>query len=135
MNLHQIENDIKIYKVNNTSFNDNKENNGININNNKRQKNSKYKLFEETDNSYHNNNSMDLTRFIYNCLGTNLIENDTLQKNLIESFVSNIIVEYLFNNKEININISNESIENDVFDCLYIDKNGFLFLLKIIIII
>jgi hypothetical protein len=40
---------------------------------------------------------------------------------------SNIIVESLFNNKEININISNESIENDVLDCLYIDKNGFLF--------
>ena len=48
---------------------------------------------------------MGLTNFIYNCLGTNLIENDTLQKNLIESFVCNIIVEYLFNNKEINNNI------------------------------
>jgi hypothetical protein len=130
MNLRQIENDIKIFKVVDTSFNDNKENNNININSNKRQRNSKYKLFEETDNSYHNNNSMNLTKFIYNCLGTNLIENDTLQKNLIESFVCNIIVEYLFNNKEINTNISNESIENDVFDCLYIDKNGFLFFIK-----
>ena len=129
MNLHQIENDIKIYKVNDTSYNDNKENNSININSNKKQRNSKYKLFEETDNSYHNN-SMGLTRFIYNCLGTNLIENDNLQKNLIESFVCNIIVEYLFNNKGINTNISNESIENDVFDCLYINKNGFLFFIK-----
>jgi len=131
MNLRQIENDIKIYKINDSNYNDNKENNNININNNsnKRQRNSKYKLFEETDNSY-NSGSMGLTRFIYNCLGTNLIENDTLQKNLIESFVCNIIVEYLFNNKEINTNISNEYIENDVFDCLYIDKNGFLFLIK-----
>jgi len=131
INLRQIENDIKIYKINDTNYNDNKENNNININNNsnKRQRNSKYKLFEETDNSY-NSGSMGLTRFIYNCLGTNLIENDTLQKNLIESFVCNIIVEYLFNNKEINTSISSESIENDVFDCLYIDKNGFLFLIK-----
>lgn len=132
MNLGQIENDIKIYKINDTSYSDNKENNNLNTNSNKRQRNSKYKLFEETDNNYHNSNtnSMGLTNFIYNCLGTNLIENDTLQKNLIESFVCNIIVEYLFNNKEINTNISNESIENDVFDCLYIDKNGFLFFIK-----
>ena len=50
-----------------------------------------------------------------------------LCKKLIESSACNIIVESLFNNKEININISNESIENDVLDCLYIDKNGFLF--------
>jgi hypothetical protein len=70
---------------------------------------------------------MTLTRFIYNCLGTNLIEKWYSVKNLIESSACNIIVESLFNNKEININILIESIENDVLDCLYIDKNGFLF--------
>jgi hypothetical protein len=46
---------------------------------------------------------------------------------MIEPSACNIIVEYLFNNKEINTNIPNESIENEVFDCLYMDKMHFYF--------
>lgn len=46
---------------------------------------------------------------------------------MIEPFTCNIIVEYLFINKEINLNIPNEYIENEVFDCLYIDKMHFYF--------
>ena len=131
VNLNQIENDIKIYKINN-NINENKENININKNiktkNNSKQINSKYKLFEELENQ--NNNNIFFTKFIYDCFGTNLIENDTLQKNLIESFICNILIEYLFNNKEINTNInsnnSNNRDNNDIFNNLYIDKNGFL---------
>ena len=127
INLRQIENDIKIYKIKN-DYNDNKENNpnNININNineNSKQTNNKYKLFEEYENQ--NNQSLLFSKFIYDSFGTNLIENDTLQKNLIESYICNILIEYLFNNKEITNNDN-----NDIFNNLYIDKNGFLILIK-----
>lgn len=46
---------------------------------------------------------------------------------MIEPSACNIIVEYLFNNKEINTNIPNESIENEVFDCLIWTKCIFIF--------
>ena len=124
INLNQIENDIKIYKKKNKNFNENKENKQ----NNYFQRNSKYKLFEESDN---NSDDKYFSNFIYDCFSTNLIDNDTLQKNLIESFIYNIIIEYLFNNKEINTNKSLLNNEyNDIFIHLYIDKNGFLFLIN-----
>ena len=132
ISLCQIENDIKIYKINNNSYYNNKENINTNINiNNVRQVNNKYKLFEELENN-NSNCGASLTRFIYDSFGNNLIESDTLQKNLIESFICNIIIEYLFNNKEINTNISiiNPNENNDIYNNLYIDKNGFLFLIK-----
>ena len=125
----KIENDIKIYNI---TKNGNKENIDINTIN-KKQINNKYKLFEELENQ---NNKMYFTKFIYDIFGTNLIENDTLQKNLIESYICNILIEYLFNNKEININLNNNinngniRDENDIFNYLYIDKNGFLTFIK-----
>ena len=126
INICQIENDIKIYNANkNNDINSNKEN----INLNKRQINNKYKLFEELENQ---NNNIYFTKYIYELFGTNLIENDTLQKNLIESYICNILIEYLFNNQEINTNINNSNNRNynDIFNYLYIDKNGFLSLIK-----
>ena len=129
INLHQIQNDIKIYKINNNNYN--KENNNINTNRNNRQINNKYKLFEECDNNV--NNGLYLTKFIYDCFNTNLIDNDTLQKNLIDSFIYNILIEYLFNNKQINTNTSASNYDNnnnDIFNYLFVDKNGFLFLIK-----
>ena len=122
ISLKQIESDIKIYKIKNNYNDDNKENNNININT--KQINSKYKLFEESENQDPNN--IFFAKFIYDSFGTNLIENDTLQKNLIESFICNILIEYLFNNKEINTNSQN----NDIFNYLYIDKEGFLTLIN-----
>ena len=129
INMCKIENDIKIYNI---TKNGNKENIDINTIN-KKQINNKYKLFEEFENQ---NNKMYFTKFIYDIFGTNLIENDTLQKNLIESYICNILIEYLFNNKEININLNNNinngniRDENDIFNYLYIDKNGFLTFIK-----
>ena len=124
ISLKQIENDLKIYKIKNDD-NDNKENNNININTTQtKQINSKYKLFEELENQ--NPNNIFFAKFIYDSFGTNLIENDALQKNLIESFINNILIEYLFNNKEINYNIEN----SDIFNYLYIDKDGFLTLIN-----
>ena len=96
-----------------------------NISINKRHFNNKYKLYEEPE-----NNNQPLVSFVYDIFEKGLIENDTLQKNLIESFIHNIILEYLFNNKTINQDLYSPNEENDIFNNLYIDKNGFLYLIK-----
>ena len=67
---------------------------------------------------------------VYEILEKGLIENETLQKNLIESFIYNIIIEYLFNNKSINTDIYSPKDDNDIFNNLYMDKAGFLYLIK-----
>ena len=122
VSLKQIENDIKIYTKNNAKYNiENKENILIN----KRQFNNKYKLYEEPENK-----DLPVVSFIYDIFQTSLIENDNLQKNLIESFIYNIIIEYLFNNKSINIDIYSNEDETNIYNNLYIDKNGFLYLIK-----
>ena len=122
VSLKQIENDIKIYTKNNAKYNiENKENILIN----KRQFNNKYKLYEEPENK-----DLPVVSFIYDIFQTSLIENDNLQKNLIESFIYNIIIEYLFNNKSINIDIYSNENETNIYNNLYIDKNGFLYLIK-----
>ena len=122
VSLKQIENDIKIYTKNNAKYNiENKENILIN----KRQFNNKYKLYEEPENK-----ELPVVSFIYDIFQTSLIENDNLQKNLIESFIYNIIIEYLFNNKSINIDIYSNENETNIYNNLYIDKNGFLYLIK-----
>ena len=120
VSLRQIETDIKLYKTNlNKNIKENKEN----ISFNKKQIFNKYKLYEEPEN---NNDNLPLVSFIYEIFQTSLIENDSLQKNLIESFLYNIIPEYLFNNKSINSDNDN----NNIFNNLYLDKNGFLYLIK-----
>ena len=120
--LKQIENDLKIYKTNKEKNNfENKENISIN----KRHFHNKYKLYEEPE-----NNNQPLVSFVYDIFEKGLIENDTLQKNLIESFIHNIILEYLFNNKTINQDLYSPNDENNIFNNLYIDKNGFLYLIK-----
>ena len=122
VSLKQIENDIKIYTKNKAKYNiENKENILIN----KRQFNNKYKLYEEPENK-----ELPVVSFIYDIFQTSLIENDNLQKNLIESFIYNIIIEYLFNNKSINIDIYSNEDETNIYNNLYIDKNGFLYLIK-----
>ena len=122
ISLKQIENDIKIYTKNYAKYNiENKENILIN----KRQFNNKYKLYEEPENK-----DLPVVSFIYDIFQTSLIENDNLQKNLIESFIYNIIIEYLFNNKSINIDIYSNENETNIYNNLYIDKNGFLYLIK-----
>ena len=122
VSLKQIENDIKIYTKNYAKYNiENKENILIN----KRQFNNKYKLYEEPENK-----EVPVVSFIYDIFQTSLIENDNLQKNLIESFIYNIIIEYLFNNKSINIDIYSNEDETNIYNNLYIDKNGFLYLIK-----
>ena len=122
VSLKQIENDIKIYTKNYAKYNiENKENILIN----KRQFNNKYKLYEEPENK-----DLPVVSFIYDIFQTSLIENDNLQKNLIESFIYNIIIEYLFNNKSINIDIYSNENETNIYNNLYIDKNGFLYLIK-----
>ena len=122
VSLKQIENDIKIYTKNYAKYNiENKENILIN----KRQFNNKYKLYEEPENK-----ELPVVSFIYDIFQTSLIENDNLQKNLIESFIYNIIIEYLFNNKSINIDIYSNENETNIYNNLYIDKNGFLYLIK-----
>ena len=122
VSLKQIENDIKIYTKNYAKYNiENKENILIN----KRQFNNKYKLYEEPENK-----DLPVVSFIYDIFQTSLIENDNLQKNLIESFIYNIIIEYLFNNKSINIDIYSNEDETNIYNNLYIDKNGFLYLIK-----
>ena len=122
VSLKQIENDIKIYTKYNAKYNiENKENILIN----KRQFNNKYKLYEEPENK-----ELPVVSFIYDIFQTSLIENDNLQKNLIESFIYNIIIEYLFNNKSINIDIYSNEDETNIYNNLYIDKNGFLYLIK-----
>ena len=122
VSLKQIENDIKIYTKNYAKYNiENKENILIN----KRQFNNKYKLYEEPENK-----ELPVVSFIYDIFQTSLIENDNLQKNLIESFIYNIIIEYLFNNKSINIDIYSNEDETNIYNNLYIDKNGFLYLIK-----
>ena len=122
VSLKQIENDIKIYTKNYAQYNiENKENILIN----KRQFNNKYKLYEEPENK-----ELPVVSFIYDIFQTSLIENDNLQKNLIESFIYNIIIEYLFNNKSINIDIYSNEDETNIYNNLYIDKNGFLYLIK-----
>ena len=122
VSLKQIENDIKIYTKYNAKYNiENKENILIN----KRQFNNKYKLYEEPENK-----DLPVVSFIYDIFQTSLIENDNLQKNLIESFIYNIIIEYLFNNKSINIDIYSNEDETNIYNNLYIDKNGFLYLIK-----
>jgi hypothetical protein len=122
VSLKQIENDIKIYTKNYEKYNiENKENILIN----KRQFNNKYKLYEEPENK-----DLPVVSFIYDIFQTSLIENDNLQKNLIESFIYNIIIEYLFNNKSINIDIYSNEDETNIYNNLYIDKNGFLYLIK-----
>ena len=122
VSLKQIENDIKIYTKNYEKYNiENKENILIN----KRQFNNKYKLYEEPENK-----DLPVVSFIYDIFQTSLIENDNLQKNLIESFIYNIIIEYLFNNKSINIDTYSNEDETNIYNNLYIDKNGFLYLIK-----
>ena len=122
VSLKQIENDLNIYKIN-------KEKNQIekkeNIFINKKQINNKYKLYEEQENK-----ELPLKPFIYEFFQTSLIENYNFQKNLIESFIYNILLEYLFNNKTINIDIYSNDDENDIFNYLYIDQKGFLYLIK-----
>ena len=122
VSLKQIENDLNIYKIG-------KEKNHIekkeNIFINKKQINNKYKLYEEQENK-----ELPLKQFIYEFFQTSLIENDNFQKNLIESFIYNIILEYLFNNKTINIDIYSNDDENDIFNYLFIDQKGFLYLIK-----
>ena len=122
VSLKQIENDLNIYKIN-------KEKKPIekkeNIFINKKQINNKYKLYEEQENK-----ELPLKPFIYEFFQTSLIENDNFQKNLIESFIYNILLEYLFNNKTINIDIYSNDDENDIFNYLYIDQKGFLYLIK-----
>ena len=122
VNLIQIENDLKIYKsTKEKNIFENKENISIN----KRQFNNKYKLYEEPE-----NNNQPLVSFVYDIFEKDLIESNALQKNLIESFIYNIIIEYLFNNKTINPDIYSTNDENNIFNNLYIDKNGFLYLIK-----
>ena len=123
VSLKQIENDLKIYQVNKkVNYKENKENISIN----KRQINNKYKLYEEPDIK-----DLSFSSAIYEIFLKGLVENDeTLQKNLIESFIYNILLEFLFNNKAINSNIYQIDDNTDIFNDLYIDKNGFLYLIK-----
>ena len=114
---------MKIYQVNKkVNYKENKENISIN----KRQINNKYKLYEEPDIK-----DLSFSSAIYEIFLKGLVENDeTLQKNLIESFIYNILLEFLFNNKAINSNIYQIDDNTDIFNDLYIDKNGFLYLIK-----
>ena len=123
VSLRQIENDLKIYQVNKkVNYKENKENIFIN----KKQINNKYKLYEEPDIK-----DISFSSSIYEIFLKGLVENDeTLQKNLIESFIYNILLEFLFNNKAINSNIYQIDDNTDIFNDLYIDKNGFLYLIK-----
>ena len=123
VSLKQIENDLKIYQVNKkVNYKENKENISIN----KRQINNKYKLYEEPDIK-----DLSFSSAIYEIFLKGLVANDeTLQKNLIESFIYNILLEFLFNNKAINSNIYQIDDNTDIFNDLYIDKNGFLYLIK-----
>ena len=66
-----------------------------------------------------------MTRFLYSYFDNHLFDEETFQKNLIESFVSNILLEYLFNNE----NINNEE-ETNIFNYLYISNNGYLSFIK-----
>ena len=122
--MRQIENDITIYNINKRKNRvENKEN--ISINRRPIQINNKYMLYEEID-----DDNKPPVPLVYEILEKGLIENETLQKNLIESFIYNIIIEYLFNNNELNSDIYSPNDENDIFNNLYIDKNGFLYLIK-----
>ena len=123
VSLKQIENDLKIYQVNKkVNYKENKENISIN----KRQINNKYKLYEEPDIK-----DLSFSSAIYEIFLKGLVENDeTLQKNLIESFIYNILLEFLFNNKAINSNIYQIDDNTDIFNDLNINKNGFLYLIK-----
>ena len=124
ISLRQIENDITIYNINKRKNRpENKEN--ISINRRPIQINNKYMLYEEID-----DDNKPPVPLVYEILEKGLIENETLQKNLIESFIYNIIIEYLFNNNELNSDIYSPNDENDIFNNLYIDKNGFLYLIK-----
>ena len=89
--MKQIEEDLKNYKISNDK---NKIEKKENILLNKKQFSNKYKLYEEPENK-----EQPITSFIYDIFQKDLIENDNFQKNLIESFIYNIIIEYLFNNK------------------------------------
>ena len=128
ISLRQLENDIQIYKINKEKNSiKNKEN--ISINRRPIHINNKYSLYEEIDDDNNNDNKPSVS-LVYEILEKGLIENETLQKNLIESFIYNIIIEYLFNNKSINTDIYSPKDDNDIFNNLYMDKAGFLYLIK-----
>jgi hypothetical protein len=121
--LKQIEEDLKNYKISNDKKKIEKKEN---ILLNKKQFSNKYKLYEEPENK-----EQPIASFIYDIFQKDLIENDNFQKNLIESFIYNIIIEYLFNNKTLNQDTYSKDDVNDIFNNLFIDKNGFLYLIKI----
>ena len=121
--MKQIEEDLKNYKISNDKKKIEKKEN---ILLNKKQFSNKYKLYEEPENK-----EQPITSFIYDIFQKDLIENDNFQKNLIESFIYNIIIEYLFNNKTLNQDTYSKDDVNDIFNNLFIDKNGFLYLIKI----
>ena len=123
VSLKQIEEDLKNYKISNGKKKIEKKEN---ILLNKKQFSNKYKLYEEPENK-----EQPITSFIYDIFQKDLIENDNFQKNLIESFIYNIIIEYLFNNKTLNQDTYSKDDVNDIFNNLFIDKNGFLYLIKI----
>ena len=123
VSLKQIEEDLKNYKISNDKKKIEKKEN---ILLNKKQFSNKYKLYEEPENK-----EQPITSFIYDIFQKDLIENDNFQKNLIESFIYNIIIEYLFNNKTLNQDIYSKDDVNNIFNNLFIDKNGFLYLIKI----
>ena len=123
VSLKQIEEDLKNYKISNDKKKIEKKEN---ILLNKKQFSNKYKLYEEPENK-----EQPITSFIYDIFQKDLIENDNFQKNLIESFIYNIIIEYLFNNKTLNQDTYSKDDVNDIFNNLFIDKNGFLYLIKI----
>ena len=122
VSLKQMEDDLKNYKITKLKKNIEKKEN---ILKNKKQFSNKYKLYEEPENK-----GQQIVSFVYDIFHAGLIENENLQKNLIESFIYNIIIEYLFNNKTINQDIYSKDDENDIFNNLFIDKNGFLYLIK-----
>ena len=122
VSLKQMEDDLKNYKITKLKKNIEKKEN---ILKNKKQFSNKYKLYEEPENK-----GQQIVSFVYDIFHAGLIENENLQKNLIESFIYNIIIEYLFNNKTINQDIYSKNDENDIFNNLFIDKNGFLYLIK-----
>ena len=120
--LKQIEDDLKNYQISKEKKKIEKKEN---ILLNKKQFSHKYKLYEEPENK-----EQPIVSFVYGIFQKDLIENDNFQKNLIESFIYNIIIEYLFNNKTLNPDIYSKDDENDIFNNLFIDKNGFLYLIK-----
>ena len=122
VSLKQIEEDLKNYKISNDKKKIEKKEN---ILLNKKQFSNKYKLYEEPENK-----EQPITSFIYDIFQKDLIENDNFQKNLIESFIYNIIIEYLFNNKTLNQDTYSKDDVNDIFNNLFIDKNGFLYFIK-----